>query len=100
MKNLNDITEQEVMQERANTVPDEARMSASELMAKFGGKSEKDLTDTLADVISRQKRAGVFDAAQAELTAQNIMPMLNAEQAKKLNAILEMFKESPNKTNI
>lgn len=91
-KSLKDMIKHTRKQAAAETFPDETQANASELIARYGGKSEEELMDALMNVISRQKQEGVFDAAQAEATAKSIMPMLNAEQTKKLNDILEMLK--------
>lgn len=44
--------------------------------------------DELLRVTEQQKRDGTLDSAGIQTAANSILPMLNAEQAKKLNAIL------------
>lgn len=91
-KSLNDTINENGGQRALETSGDETQLNAFELIAQYGGKSEDELMNALMNVISQQKQEGVFDAAQAEAMAQSILPMLNAEQAKKLGSILEMLK--------
>ena len=70
---------------------DETKLNASEILAEYGGKSEGELMQRLREVISEQKQNGVFDSAQTEKMAENLMPMLNKEQAEKFSTILKML---------
>ena len=58
------------------------------LVDKYKNRSESSLMDELLRVTERQKRDGTLDSAEIQAAANSILPMLNAEQAKKLNAIL------------
>ena len=55
---------------------------------KYKNCSESSLMDELLRVTEQQKRDGTLDSAEIQAAANSILPMLNAEQAKKLNAIL------------
>lgn len=58
------------------------------LVDKYKNRSESSLMDELLRVTEQQKRDGTLDSAEIQAAANSILPMLNAEQAKKLNAIL------------
>lgn len=58
------------------------------LVDKYKNRSESSLMDELLRVTEQQKRDGTLDSAGIQAAANSILPMLNAEQAKKLNAIL------------
>ena len=44
--------------------------------------------DELLRVTEQQKQDGTLDSAEIQAAANSILPMLNAEQAKKLNVII------------
>lgn len=58
------------------------------LVDKYKNRSVSSLMDELLRVTEQQKRDGTLDSAEIQAAANSILPMLNAEQAKKLNAIL------------
>ena len=58
------------------------------LVDKYKNRSESSLMDELLRVTEQQKQDGTLDSAGIQAAANSILPMLNAEQAKKLNAIL------------
>ena len=58
------------------------------LVDKYKNRSESSLMDELLRVTEQQKQDGTLDSAEIQAAANSILPMLNAEQAKKLNAIL------------
>lgn len=64
----------------------------SKLVSKYSTKSEDELMHELLDVTARQKKDGSLKPEQIEAAAKSIIPMLNAEQVKKLNSILERIK--------
>ena len=64
------------------------REIADYLVDKYKNRSESSLMDELLRVTEQQKQDGTLDSAGIQAAANSILPMLNAEQAKKLNAIL------------
>ena len=75
-------------EKRAETPP-ESGESIEKIVDRYGDKSEDELMRELFRMTSEQKREGSFDAAAMRRTASSIMPMLNAEQRQKLEAILD-----------
>lgn len=59
------------------------------LVDKYKNSSESALMEELLRVTSQQKQDGSFDATGMYAAANSILPMLNAEQAQKLNDILK-----------
>lgn len=69
--------------------PPKSDESIEKIVDRYGGKSEDELMRELFRMTGEQKREGSFDAAAMRKTASSIMPMLNAEQRQKLEAILD-----------
>ena len=73
---------------------DMAKMDAEGIINEYGGKSESELMAELMRVTGEQKQAGTFDPAGMRTMANSLLPMLNEEQKRKLNGILEMLGRS------
>lgn len=63
-------------------------MKMSEQIHKYEGKSEQELMDEVLRVTKEQKQKGELDGAKLNSFKNNIWPMLNEEQRKKLVSIL------------
>lgn len=90
-KSLKDMIKRNAEDKTSEYPAGETQLNVSELIDEYSGKSETELMETLKAVVSEQKQNGVFDSVQTEIMIQNIMPMLNEEQAKKFNAILKFL---------
>ena len=64
----------------------------AELLAGYAGKSESELYAELADLTARQKADGSFDPASIQRGVEAISPMLNSEQRRKLNDIINSLR--------
>ena len=71
-----------------------AQFSTFKKMAKqYEGKSQDQLMAELKQVAAQQKRNGTLNDAQLNNFKQTIAPMLDAQQAQKLNSLLSMLKK-------
>ena len=64
------------------------QVEAQRMLNMYGGKSEDELMRELLSAAAKQKQDGSFDAAGMRRTAASLMPMLNAEQQRKLLNII------------
>lgn len=67
--------------------PDELPQDVSEMIGKYSGKSESELMSELRRVTSEQKKEGVYDPQSMQTLVQQLAPMLNEEQKRKLQTI-------------
>lgn len=62
------------------------------LISKYAGKGDDELMRELLKATDEQKRNGSFDRSSIDEAAESILPMLNQEQAEKLQRILNAIK--------
>lgn len=74
--------------EEAPQVSESVKRDVSSLMNEYSGRSEDELMRELIAATGRQKAEGRFDSAGLEKSVRTILPMLNAEQKRKLYEIL------------
>ena len=74
-----------------NVTPGQEREVAN-LIDRYSGKSENELMNELLQVTNQQKMNGTLDTAQIDAAANSILPMLNEEQARKLQSILSRIR--------
>lgn len=70
----------------------ENQNSINEMVGKYSGKSDDELMRELIEITAQKKSEGTLDSAQIDAVAANIFPMLNEEQAKRLQSILNAIK--------
>ena len=59
-----------------------------EIVERYSGMSETELMNVLLKETGRQKKEGKFDRTQVESGVNAILPMLNADQRRKLAEIM------------
>ena len=64
------------------------KKSFSDLIGQLSGKSENELMRELSDLTSIKKAEGTFDIDSIQQSAKRIAPMLNDEQRRRLNEII------------
>jgi hypothetical protein len=67
---------------------DNASAGSDELLKKYSGMSENELMRELLNATGKQKDEGKFDPDSVKKGVNAIMPMLNAEQKRKLSEII------------
>ena len=73
-------------------VTPELERDVNDLINRYSGKSDSELMNELKRVTSQQRQSGMLDTAQIDAAANSILPMLNAEQAQKLQSILAQIR--------
>jgi len=76
------------LQDKEETSEDNIRRTAE----KYANKSEDELLAEIMRLATENKRNGSLSEAQFDEFERNVMPMLNAEQRKRMESVLKMLK--------
>ncbi|MCH5278708.1 MAG: hypothetical protein J1E60_02865 [Christensenellaceae bacterium] len=91
IKDMRKPTQGKTSTDMPKVTPEQERDVAN-LINRYSGKSDNELMSELLQVTSQQKRNGTLDTAQIDAAANSILPMLNEEQVRKLQSILNQIR--------
>lgn len=73
-------------------IKDEKVQGVEEVIEKYGNKSEDELMGDLERMIGEGRRDGTFSEDMLDAFVQNVMPMMDEEQRKRLENIARMIR--------